>query len=364
VEPVKPPSGIREHVPLAPLTTLGVGGEARFYLEAEDEPSVVSALAWARASGVSRFILGGGSNVLISDRGLDGLVVRVGVRGIKPIAQDGHPRTTILEVGAGEPFDLFVEGCVRASYGGLECLSGIPGLVGATPIQNVGAYGQEVGERIVSVRVLRRSTGQVTSFDRAACRFSYRSSLFKEEGRDAFVVLAVTLALTVDEVSPIRYSELADQLAARGKSASSLADIRETVLAVRRSKSMVIDEADPNRHSVGSFFVNPVVPSAIADQIERRAGAGMPRFAAGEKVKLSAAWLIERAGFPKGTADGAVGVSTRHALAIVNRGGATAGEILRFAGRIRSEVWARFGVALVPEPVLLGFEPAESAALA
>jgi UDP-N-acetylmuramate dehydrogenase len=203
----------------------------------------------------------------------------------------------------------------------------------------------------------------VTSFDRDACRFSYRSSIFKEQHKDAFVVLAITLALAFGEASPIRYSELAEQLAARGKSASSLADIRETVLAVRRSKSMVIDETDANRRSVGSFFVNPVVPSGLADQIERRAGAAMPRFAAGENVKLSAAWLIERAGFPKGTADGAVGLSTRHALAIVNRGGATAAEILRFAGRIRGEVRARFGVSLVPEPVLLGFEPADGAEL-
>ena len=351
------PSGIREQVPLAPLTTFGVGGAARFYLEAEDEPSLAAALEWARASGFPSFILGGGSNMLIADRGLDGLVLRVGLRGIKLVGPDS------FEVGAGEPFDPFVERSVGANYGGLECLSGIPGLVGATPIQNVGAYGREVGERIVSVRVLQRDTGQVTSFDRDACRFSYRSSIFKEERKDAFVVLAVTLTLSMGDAAPIRYSELADQLASRGKSASSLADIRETVLAIRRSKSMVIDETDPNRRSVGSFFVNPVVPSALADQIERHAAAAMPRFAAGENVKLSAAWLIERAGFPRGTADGAVGLSTRHALAVINRGGATAAEILRFAGRIRGEVRARFGIVLVPEPVLLGFEPTEMAPL-
>jgi len=235
--------------------------------------------------------------------------------------------------------------------------------VGATPIQNVGAYGQEVGERIVAVRTMDRATGEVTSFSAGQCRFSYRSSIFKEELRDARIVSTVTFALSPGAAEPIRYGELARELASRGLDPTSLAAVRDTVLALRRSKSMVIDPADENRRSAGSFFVNPVLERERAAEVEKLAPAAMPRFPAGDKVKLSAGWLIEQAGFAKGTSDGAVGLSTRHALAIVNRGDASAADILRFAGRVRAAVRARFGIALVHEPVLLGFDPTELAEL-
>jgi UDP-N-acetylmuramate dehydrogenase len=352
------PEGIRERVALAPLTTLGVGGAARFFLDVTREDALAPALAWAKSEALPIYVLGGGSNVLVSDRGVDGLVIRLGLRGVRE-TESG------LEVAAGEPLDGFIDHCVASGLAGLEGLSGIPGLVGATPIQNVGAYGQEIGERVVLVRAMDRGTGQVAVFDRSACRFSYRSSIFKEELRDRYLVLSVHLALAPGPAAPVRYPELERALAARNKRASSLADVRETVLSIRRAKSMVIDEADPNHRSAGSFFVNPVMDRDAADEVERRTGAGsaMPRFPSGERVKLSAAWLIERAGFAKGSGEGSVGISTNHALAIVNRGGASAASVLAFAARVRRTVAERFDVHLVPEPVLLGFTDEERAKL-
>jgi UDP-N-acetylmuramate dehydrogenase len=270
-----------------------------------------------------------------------------------------------LEIGAGEQLDALVERSVGAGQAGIECLSGIPGYVGATPIQNVGAYGQEIGESVVEVRALDRTTRETRVFDNAACGFSYRSSVFKGELRDRYVVLSVTLALTPGGPATVRYPELARELAARGLDERSLDDVRRCVLAIRRSKSMVIDASDDNRRSAGSFFVNPIVTAQTADGIEEVSGAGpkMPRFPAGSGVKLSAAWLIEHAGWRKGASEGKVGISTRHALAVVNRGGATAAEVLAFAARVRDDVRARFGVALVPEPVLVGFDETETALL-
>ena len=360
---------LRPHVPLASLTTLGVGGEARYFLDAGTEEQVDAALDWANKRGLSVTLLGGGSNVLVSDRGVDGLVVRVRVRGIRERDFPGDATKVICEAGAGEELDRVIVHTIEAGYGGLECLSGIPGYVGATPIQNVGAYGQEIADSVVAVRVMDRATRKVEVFDNAACRFGYRNSAFKGEKRDRYVVLTVTLALTPNGSPRVHYPEIVRELALRGGDPSSLADVRSVVLAVRRSKSMVIDPADPNRRSVGSFFVNPMVTPEQADDIEQRARAAafeaqpMPRFPVGERVKLSAAWLIERAGFVKGTTDGRVGLSTRHALAIVNRGEATAAEVLTFARRVRDAVLARFGVALAAEPVLIGFSEEETAAL-
>jgi UDP-N-acetylmuramate dehydrogenase len=350
---------MREHVPLAPLTTLGVGGEARFFVDAETEEEVENALAWAAGRGVVPTILGGGSNVLVSDRGIDGLVVRVRVGGTRERASADASKVE-LEIGAGEELDALVARAVAAGHAGIECLSGIPGYVGATPIQNVGAYGQEIGESVVAVRAIDRATLATRVFDNGACGFSYRSSVFKGALRDRYVVLTVTLALEREGRARIRYPELARELSASGADATSLAEVRACVLAIRRSKSMVIDPADDNRRSAGSFFVNPIVSRDTADSIGI---AEMPRFPAGERVKLSAAWLIERSGWNKGAHDGPVGISTRHALAIVNRGGATASQILAFAARVRDAVRARFGVTLVPEPVLVGFTDSESSVL-
>jgi UDP-N-acetylmuramate dehydrogenase len=355
---------MRENVPLAPMTTLGVGGPARFFVDAEDEETVLSSLEWARANGVAPTILGGGSNALISDRGVDGLVLRVRIRGLgEVLSGGGDAAKVVVEVGAGEELDAVVEGSVRAGRAGIECLSGIPGYMGATPIQNVGAYGQEIGETIVSVRAIHRTTREMRVFDNAACAFSYRSSVFKTHLLHQYVVLSVTLALTAGGAPAMKYPELSRHLASHGGDPRSLADVRRSVLSIRRSKSMVIDVADPNHRSAGSFFVNPVVTPERAAQIEQaslRLGESMPRFPAGDRVKLSAAWLIERAGWAKGMSDGPVGLSTRHALAVVNRGGATAAQIVDFAARVRDAVMGHFGVALAAEPVLLGFGEGEA----
>jgi UDP-N-acetylmuramate dehydrogenase len=360
---------LRPQVSLSSLTTFGVGGAASFFLDAGSEDEVEAALDWATKHGVPVTLIGGGSNVLVSDRGVDGLVMRVRVRGIAERELPGQPGKVVCEAGAGEELDRVVVHTIESDYGGLECLSGIPGYIGATPIQNVGAYGQEIADTVVGVRVMDRDTRRVEVFDNAACRFSYRSSVFKGEMRDRYVILSVSLALTPGGTPRVHYPEIARELSLRGGDPGSLADVRAVVLAVRRSKSMVIDTADPNHRSAGSFFVNPMVTVDQADEIEERARAAnfepqpMPRYAVGDRVKLSAAWLIERAGFGKGTTDGAVGISTRHALAIVNRGGATAAEILDFARRVRDAVLQRFGVTLTAEPVLIGFSEQEASAL-
>jgi UDP-N-acetylmuramate dehydrogenase len=311
-------------------------------------------------------VLGGGSNVLVSDRGVDGLVLRIRITGVNEVSSDRSDRIE-LRVGAGEELDPFVDRAVREGWAGIECLSGIPGYVGATPIQNVGAYGQEISETVVSVRVMDRRTNEVSEMGNAACRFGYRSSAFKEELRGRYVVLSVRVSLARGGAPTVRYPELVREIAARAGDTSSLSHVRSTILALRRSKSMVIDPNDPNRRSAGSFFMNPIVLPNEADAVEQkaqRAGAdSMPRFAAGSSVKLSAGWLIERAGFSKGTSDGRVGLSTRHALAIVNRGGATAAEVLSFAARVRTQVRDTFGIALEHEPVLVGFDEDETRAL-
>jgi UDP-N-acetylmuramate dehydrogenase len=344
------PLEVRERVPLGPLTTLGVGGDARFYARIETEAAVDEASAWARARGVPLLVLGGGSNLLVADEGFAGLVAHVAVRGVA--VRDAGPAAEV-EAGAGEPWDDLVGVAVARGLAGFECLSGIPGLVGATPIQNVGAYGQEVRETIARVRAVEVATGRVREFDNAECRFGYRESRFKLEDRGRFVVVSVVYRLAPGGAPAVRYPELERYLAERGRSEPSLADAREAVLAIRRRKSMVLDSADPDARSAGSFFVNPIVSPEVADRIDVD---GMPRYPAAGGVKLSAAWLIERAGFSKGYRRGNAGLSTKHTLAIVNRGGATAVEIRDLAREIRDRVAERFDVALTPEPVFVGLE--------
>jgi len=347
---MKPPPRLREQVSLASLTTFEVGGPARWFCEAETEEEVADALAFAKERGAPVLVLGGGSNLLVADRGFDGLALGLGLRGIATL---GEGR---LRVGAGEDLDGLVEHAVVAGLQGLECLSGIPGSVGATPIQNVGAYGQEVAETIAEVRVLDRATLTTRTLSPSECGFGYRTSVFKREAKDRFVVLSVDFALRPSGTPSIRYEELRRHLASRELGEPSLLQVRDAVLALRRSKSMVIDAEDPNRRSAGSFFVNPVVAKEQADAIEASVGAPMPRYPAGERVKLSAAWLIEKAGFVRGSGEGKVGLSTRHALALVNRGGASASELVAFARRVQDAVRERFDVRLTAEPQLVGFE--------
>jgi UDP-N-acetylmuramate dehydrogenase len=332
---------------------MGVGGRARFFVEVADEATVAGAVRWADSHRVALRVLGGGSNLVVADDGVDGLVVKIALRGIS-----SHEAGDAVEVraAAGEPWDPFVEQSVAKGWAGLECLSGIPGLVGATPIQNVGAYGQEVSQTVTAIRALDRRSGQIATLTASECGFGYRTSRFKSHEPDRYIVLAVTYRLTRDGAPTVGYADLQRDLAARGVARPSLGDVRMSVLAIRRSKSMVLDPADENRRSCGSFFLNPIVDARTLARVEGAVGdATMPRWpeAAG-RVKLSAAWLIERVGFRRGEGPGPVALSSRHSLAIVCREGARAADVAAFAGEIRREVESRFGVRLELEPVLWG----------
>jgi UDP-N-acetylmuramate dehydrogenase len=346
----------QEAVPLAPLTTLRLGGPARRLVSAEREDEIATAIREADARGERVLVLGGGSNLVVGDDGFDGLVVRIASHGVAVTRLGDRVR---LDVAAGEGWDALVERCVGEGWSGVECLSGIPGLVGATPIQNVGAYGQEVDQTITRVRVFDRRSGEIVALAPEACGFGYRRSIFK--GADRYVVTGVTFELGVRaESAPVTYAELTRALGIAEGGRAPLGEVRSTVLGLRRGKGMVIDDGDPESVSAGSFFVNPLLDDAalgaLEARLEARLGAGVkpPRFAGEAGLhKVSAAWLIERAGFPKGTGDAKVGVSRKHALALVNRGGATARELLAFAAGIQRAVRDAFGVELRAEPVIV-----------
>jgi UDP-N-acetylmuramate dehydrogenase len=346
---------VEHYVPLAPRCTMRVGGAARFFVRAQDEKTLTEALEWADRGGVPVRILGGGSNIVVADEGIDGLVIRLGLRGRR--MRDEGGADIELTAAAGEPWDDLVEHAVGRGFAGLECLSGIPGLVGASPIQNVGAYGQDVAAVLGKLRVYDRISRSIATLTPEDCGFSYRDSVFKSVSPDRYVVLDVTFRLRRGGAPAVRYPELSSRLTQSGLHEPTLMDVRRAVLELRRSKSMLLDDADPNRRSCGSFFLNPIVSTDDLPKIERRVGAGdMPRFAADEgRSKLSAAWLIERAGFAKGLRRGPVGLSTRHALAIVSQEGATAAHVVAFAREIRDRVRDRFGVTLSAEPSLWGF---------
>ena len=335
-----------EHIPLAPHCTLRIGGPARYLVEA----AVAEAVQWAAARKLPVRVLGGGSNLVIADEGVDGLVLKIGLRGVTVHETAGAVEVT---AAAGEPWDAFVRHTVERGWAGLECLSGIPGLVGATPIQNVGAYGQEVSDTLASVRALDRESGRVVTLAPSDCGFGYRDSLFKSRVPGRYVVLAVTYRLVPGGAPYLGYADIAHEI---GTTSPPLSTVRETVIRVRRAKSMVLDPADPNARSCGSFFLNPIVdPAALAAIDARAAGLAMPRWPQPDgRVKLSAAWLIERAGFTRGQADGPVGLSTRHTLAIVCHDGAHARDVAAFARRVRTGVEERFGVRLQPEPIFWG----------
>lgn len=332
---------MQRNVALGPLTTLGIGGPAKLFLKARSVDEVREAIEWATSNDQELLVLGGGSNVLIADEGFDGLVLHLDLRGISA-GDDG-----ILQASASEPWDQLVAMAVGRDWAGVECLSGIPGSTGATPIQNVGAYGQDVSETITAVEVFDRTNGRVTSLSNADCEFEYRNSIFKKSAKDRYVVLSVTFQLRPGGAPSIRYPELQKAIA----DGSNLQQVRDAVIAIRRRKGMVIDPADPDTRSDGSFFMNPIVSK------EKLASLGeLPHFPAGENVKLSAAWLIEHAGFQKGLAHGNVGISSKHTLAIINRGGGTAREVVELVKRIQDGVRERFGVELQPEPNFIGFD--------
>ena len=332
-------------VPLAPYTTLELGGPATYFARAAAGAGRARRRARAAPPAIPVAILGGGSNLVVSDAGFDGLVIAMRMRGVT-ITRAGD--LALVEAAAGEPWDELVELTTREGLAGLECLSGIPGLVGATPIQNVGAYGQEVADTLASVRAFDRSEKRVVELTPAQCELAYRDSMFKRDP-DRYVVLAVTFALRPGGAPTVRYAELARALEGRPL---DLGTVRETVLALRRAKSMVLDAGDPNRRSAGSFFTNPVVAAALADALAAE-HAGMPRWPLPDgRVKLAAGWLIERAGISKGMRRGHVGVSTRHALALVHHGGGTTAELLALEEEVRTAVRVRFGLELQREPVL------------
>ncbi|MGH7312980.1 MAG: UDP-N-acetylmuramate dehydrogenase, partial [Candidatus Rokuibacteriota bacterium] len=297
-------------MPLAPYCTLGVGGPARYFVEARDETMVQAALAWARRRGLAVRVIGGGSNLLVADEGVEALVIRIASRGVVARRRGLH---VVVTAAAGEPWDALVGRAVERGWAGLECLSGIPGSVGATPIQNVGAYGQEVSETVIHVRALDTRDGRVLTMGNHDCRFTYRDSIFKSGEPERWVVLAVQYRLRPGGAPTIRYAELERHLGAHGSGTPSLTDVRASVLAIRRSKSMVIEAGDENQRSCGSFFTNPLVTVAEAAKVQAVAGdPTMPQWPQPDgRVKLAAGWLIERAGFARGLRDGPVGLSTR-----------------------------------------------------
>ena len=344
---------VERDVPLAPLTTIGIGGPARTFVRAESVDDLSEALAWADENREPVFFMSGGSNLLISDDGFDGLVVQIRLRGVTVESEDSD--AVMVRVAAGERWDDFVAMAVGNGWAGVECLSGIPGSTGATPIQNVGAYGQDVSETIARVEVLERKTRRAITLTNDDCGFTYRSSIFKTTARDRYVVTGVTFRLRPNGIATVKYPELLKYLEERGESLDGLARVRDAVIAIRKRKGMVLDANDPDTRSDGSFFMNPIVSRRHFELLQGKAG-DMPNFPAGDQVKLSAAWLIERAGFPKGFTAGNVGLSTKHTLAVINRGGGTAREIVDLVQMIQKGVREKFGVEIHPEPIFVGIE--------
>ena len=362
-------------VPLAGYTTLHLGGPARHFAEAADDTELVAQVWAADERGEPLLVLGGGSNLVVADEGFPGAVVHVATRGIHHEADGDH---VLLAVAAGEDWDTVVAGTVADGLAGLECLAGIPGLAGATPIQNVGAYGQEVAQTLVAVRGYDRERGEVVDLTAADCGFGYRTSAFKRSLRSwagagpggpsvtgRFVVLGVTFRLERSARSaPVRYAELARTLGVAEDGRAPLGEVRSAVLALRRGKGMVLDATDPDTRSAGSFFTNPVLDHAAFAELERAVattlgpGTRIPTFpAAPGQVKVPAAWLIEHSGFAKGYPGGdGARISTKHTLALANPGAATTGSLLALAREITDGVRKSFGVDLTPEPVLVGAE--------
>jgi UDP-N-acetylmuramate dehydrogenase len=339
---------IDRDVPLAPLTTLGIGGRARRFARV----TTLDDLREALRSETRCLVLGGGSNLVVGDAGWDGLVVHIALPGVD-IAQHGDH--AIVTAAAGVVWDDFVAQMCAAGLSGVECMSGIPGLVGATPMQNVGAYGQEVADTITRVRALDRQTGELVDFAPADCGFAYRHSRFK--GGDRHVIVEVQFRLARSPLSvPLRYPELTRALGVAEGGCAPLADVRSRVIELRRGKGMVVDAGDPESRSAGSFFTNPIVDAAQFAAFAARLPPDItpPSWPAPNgTTKLSAAWLIERAGFAKGYTVGRAGISRKHALALVNRGDATASEVLALAREIQRGVHEKLGIELVPEPVIV-----------
>jgi UDP-N-acetylmuramate dehydrogenase len=342
---------ILEQVPLAPFTTFGIGGPAQWFIEARSEAEIAEAVDWARMRELPLFVLGGGSNLLVSDAGFAGLVLRVALAGIE--TEDG-PDQRSFRVAAGENWDAFVSRAVAENCAGIECLAGIPGTVGGTPVQNVGAYGQEVAETIERVRVLDLKTLSFMEMASEECGFQYRTSIFNSTQRGRFLVTRVDYRLRPGGAPNLRYADL--QKAFLADVTSSLSEVATVVRRIRQAKGMLLVHGDLDCRSAGSFFKNPVVDEEQLFEITTRFGERPPTYPAGEGfVKLPAAWLIEKAGFLKGFRLGRAGISSRHTLALVNLGGATAADILALKDLVVERVSSQGKVNLEMEPVMVGF---------
>ncbi len=338
---------LEENVPLAALTTFRIGGPARWYAEATTEDEIVDAVAFAHEQEIPLFVLGGGSNLLISDAGFPGLVLHIGLRGIE------QRPNAIFTAAAGENWDQFVSTAVEANCGGIECLAGIPGSVGGTPVQNVGAYGQEVSQTILSVRALDLHSNQFADLSAERCGFAYRRSIFNGTQRGRYIVSSVTYRLIIDAESAVNYGDL-KRYFQNLKGHPGLAEVAAAVREIRRSKGMLLVEGDSDCRSAGSFFKNPVVSDEVFAKIASHSDTPVPHYEAGPRlVKIPAAWLLEHAGFPRGYALGRAGISSRHTLALINRGGATAGDVIALRDKILEAVESRFGIKLEPEPVFV-----------
>ena len=348
---------LQENIPLAPFTTFRIGGPARFFVEAKTVSEAQEAVTFAQSKSLPLVVLGGGSNLLVADSGWPGLVLKIAIAGIAQRPGHDDQGRVLFDIGAGESWDRFVSHAVMAHCAGVECLSGIPGSVGGTPVQNVGAYGQEVSQTIESVEVLDLKDGQVRELCNQACGFSYRSSIFNTTERGRFIILRVTYALIPGGEAYIEYADLKRHFEGR-ESRPNLAETREAVRHIRALKGMLIVPGDSDCQSAGSFFKNPVLTEAQHDDLRRRAaakGLSVPSYPALEKNhKVSAAWLVEKSGFSRGYGFGHAGISSKHALAIVNRGGATAAEVLALKEQIQHRVEELWGVRLEPEPVMVG----------
>lgn len=349
---------VKTGVALAPWSTLGVGGPAEYFVAARSESEVQAALAWASQRNVPVHVLGGGSNIVVADGGFPGLVVQIAIAGVDVREDDG---TVTFDVGAGEPWDPFVAQTVERGCAGLECLSGIPGLAGGTPVQNVGAYGQDVSGTIRSVRVIDRARNAAQTFAATDCGFGYRTSRFKHADAGRFIVTGVQFALSRGGAPTLTYADVVKYF--DSAHAPSLAEVREAILTIRRRKGMVIEKGNPANKSVGSFFVNPVITLDHFAEMRSTIAAEtvVPHYPAGDDhVKVPAAWLIEHAGFARGSVHGPTGISPFQSQAIINLGGASAADVLALAVAVKGAVWNMFRIAIVPEPVFVGFGENES----
>ncbi|HYW36544.1 MAG TPA: UDP-N-acetylmuramate dehydrogenase [Terriglobales bacterium] len=354
---------IQENVPLAPLTTLQVGGSARYFAELRREDDVREAAQFAKSRDLPLFVLGGGSNLVVADSGWPGLVLRIAIGGITiPNTNDATGNAVLFSVGAGVNWDDFVAQAVVQNCAGVECLSGIPGSVGGTPVQNVGAYGQEVGDTIESVRALDLKEDRIVVLPKPACGLRYRASIFNSTERGRFVILRVNYRLKRGGAPHLKYTDLQKYFAeslVQKKTPPSLAETREAVREIRRSKGMLIVPGDDDCRSAGSFFKNPVLSEAQFKDLAARAastGLEIPSYPPLDaQRKVSAAWLVEHSGFSKGYAVGAAGISHKHALALINRGDAKASDIVGLKDEIQHGVREAWGILLEPEPVFVGF---------